>query len=147
MRSFMADIVDTAVSASNFKTLVTAVQTAGLVETLKSPGPFTVFAPTNDAFAKLPKGTVESLLKDIPRLKSILTYHVVAGKVISADVVKLKTAMTVGGEAVKIDAATWHGHKMPKINDAQIVKADIMTDNGVIHVVDKVLMPPIKTTH
>jgi uncharacterized surface protein with fasciclin (FAS1) repeats len=102
----MADIVDTAVSAGNFKTLVTAVQAAGLVETLKSPGPFTVFAPTDDAFAKLPKGTVESLLKDIPRLKSILTYHVVAGKVTSADVVKLKTAMTVEGEAMKIDAAT-----------------------------------------
>src|SRR5512138_436376 len=143
----MADIVDTAVSAGNFKTLVTAVQAAGLVETLKSPGPFTVFAPTDDAFAKLPQGTVDNLLKDIPRLKSILTYHVVAGKVTSADVVKLKTAKTVEGEDVKIDAATWHGRKTPKINDAQIVKADIMTDNGVIHVIDKVLMPPMKMAH
>jgi uncharacterized surface protein with fasciclin (FAS1) repeats len=143
----MADIVDTAVSAGNFKTLVTAVQAAGLVETLKSSGPFTVFAPTDDAFAKLPQGTVDSLLKDIPRLKSILTYHVVAGKVTSADVVKLKTAKTVEGEDVKIDAATWHGHKMPKVNDAQIVKADIMVDNGVIHVIDKVLMPPMKMAH
>ncbi len=143
----MADIVDTAISAGNFKTLVTAVQAAGLVDTLKSPGPFTVFAPTDDAFAKLPQGTVDSLLNDIPRLKSILTYHVVAGKVTSAEVVKLKTAKTVEGEEVKIDAATWHGHKMPKINDAQILKADIMTDNGVIHVIDKVLMPPMKMAH
>ncbi len=143
----MADIVDTAVSAGNFKTLVTAVQAAGLVDTLKSPGPFTVFAPTDDAFANLPKGTVESLLKDIPKLKSILTYHVVAGKVTSTDVVKLKTAKTVEGEDVKIDASTWHGHSMPKVNDAQIVKPDIMADNGVIHVIDKVLMPPMKMAH
>jgi uncharacterized surface protein with fasciclin (FAS1) repeats len=143
----MADIVDTAVSAGNFKTLVTAIEAAGLVETLKSPGPFTVFAPTDDAFTKLPKGTVESLLKDIPKLKSILTYHVVAGKVTSADVVKLKTAKTVEGEDLKIDASTWHGHKMPKVNDAQLVKVDIMTDNGIIHVIDKVLMPPMKIRH
>ena len=143
----MADIVDTAISSGNFKTLVTAVQAAGLVETLKSPGPFTVFAPTDDAFAKLPKGTVENLLTDIPRLKSILTYHVVAGKVTSAEVVKLKTAKTVEGEDIKIDAATWHGHKMPKINGAEIVKADIMADNGVIHVIDRVLMPPMKMSH
>jgi uncharacterized surface protein with fasciclin (FAS1) repeats len=147
VENFMADIVDTAVSAGNFKTLVTAVQAAGLVDTLKSPGPFTVFAPTDDAFGKLPKGTVDSLLKDIPQLKSILTYHVVAGKVTSSDVVKLKTAKTVEGEEVKIDASTWHGHRMPKINDAQIVKADIMADNGVIHVIDKVLVPPMKMAH
>jgi uncharacterized surface protein with fasciclin (FAS1) repeats len=138
----MADIVDTAVSAGNFKTLVTAVQAAGLVDTLKSPGPFTVFAPTDDAFAKLPQGTVENLLNDIPKLKSILTYHVVAGKVMSNEVVKMKTAKTVEGEDIKIDASKWHGHKMPKINDSEIVKADIMTDNGVIHVIDKVLIPP-----
>lgn len=138
----MADIVDTAVSAGNFKTLVTAVQAAGLVDTLKSPGPFTVFAPTDEAFAKLPQGTVDNLLKDIPKLKSILTYHVVAGRVMSTDVAKMKTAKTVEGENVKIDNATWHGHKMPKINDSEITMADIMTDNGVIHVIDKVLMPP-----
>jgi uncharacterized surface protein with fasciclin (FAS1) repeats len=143
----MADIVDTAISAGNFKTLVAAVQAAGLVETLKSPGPFTVFAPTDDAFDKLPKGTVENLLKDIPKLKSILTYHFVAGKVTSSEVVKLKTAKTVEGEEIKIDASTWHGHRMPKVNDAQIVKTDIMTDNGVIHVIDKVLMPPMKMAH
>ena len=137
----MADIVDTAVAAGNFKTLVTAVKAAGLVDTLKSKGPFTVFAPTDDAFAKLPKGTVEGLLKDIPKLKAVLTYHVVAGKVMAADVVKLKTAKTVQGQDVKIDAAKWHLHKNVRINDANIVKADIVTDNGVIHVIDKVILP------
>jgi uncharacterized surface protein with fasciclin (FAS1) repeats len=137
----MADIVDTAVAAGNFKTLVTAVKAAGLVDTLKSKGPFTVFAPTDDAFAKLPKGTVEGLLKDVPKLKSVLTYHVVPGKVMAADVVKLKTAKTVQGQDVKIDASKWHLHKNVKINDANVIKADIATDNGVIHVIDKVILP------
>lgn len=137
----MADIVDTAVAAGNFKTLVTAVKAAGLVDTLKSKGPFTVFAPTDDAFAKLPKGTVEGLLKDIPKLKTVLTYHVVAGKIMAADVVKLKTAKTVQGQDVKIDASKWHLHKNVKINDANVIKADIATDNGVIHVIDKVILP------
>jgi len=137
----MADIVDTAVAAGNFKTLVTAVKAAGLVDTLKSKGPFTVFAPTDDAFAKLPKGTVEGLLKDVPKLKAVLTYHVVSGKVMAADVVKLKTAKTVQGQEVKVDASKWHLHKKVKINDASIVKADIVTDNGVIHVIDKVILP------
>ena len=137
----MADIVDTAVAAGSFKTLVTAVKAAGLVDTLKSKGPFTVFAPNDDAFAKLPKGTVEGLLKDIPKLKSVLTYHVVPGKVMAADVVKLKTAKTVQGQNVKIDASKWHLHKNVKINDANVIKADIATDNGVIHVIDKVILP------
>lgn len=132
----MADIVDTAIAAGSFKTLVTAVKAAGLVDTLKSKGPFTVFAPTDEAFAKLPKGTVESLLKDIPKLKAVLTYHVIAGKVMAADVVKLKSAKTVQGQEVKIDAS-----KGVKINDATVTKADIKTDNGVIHVIDKVLLP------
>ena len=137
----MADIVDTAVAAGSFKTLVTAVKAAGLVDTLKSKGPFTVFAPNDDAFAKLPEGTVEGLLKDIPKLKAVLTYHVVAGKVMAADVVKLKTAKTVQGQDVKIDASKWHLHKSVKINDANVIKADIVTDNGVIHVIDKVILP------
>lgn len=132
----MADIVDTAVAAGSFKTLVTAVKAAGLVDTLKSKGPFTVFAPNDDAFAKLPKGTVEGLLKDIPKLKAVLTYHVVAGKVMAADVVKLKSAKTVQGQEVKIDAS-----KGVKVNDATVVKADVVADNGVIHVIDKVLLP------
>ena len=137
----MTDIVDTAVAAGTFKTLVTAVKAAGLVNTLRSKGPFTVFAPTDDAFAKLPKGTVDGLLKDIPKLKAVLTYHVVSGKVMAADVVKLKTAKTVQGQEVKIDAAKWHLHINPKINDANVVKADVLADNGVIHVIDKVLLP------
>ena len=137
----MGDIVDTAVAAGSFKTLVTAVKAAGLVDTLKGKGPFTVFAPTDDAFAKLPKGTVEGLLKDTPKLTAVLTYHVVSGKVMAADVVKLKTAKTVQGQEVKIDASKWHMHKNVKINDAEVVKADIVTDNGVIHVIDKVLLP------
>jgi uncharacterized surface protein with fasciclin (FAS1) repeats len=132
----MADIVDTAIAAGSFKTLVTAVKAAGLVDTLKSKGPFTVFAPTDEAFAKLPKGTVEGLLEDIPKLKAILTYHVVAGKVMAADVVKLKSAKTVQGQEVTIDAS-----KGVKVNDATVTKADIVTDNGVIHVIDKVLLP------
>ena len=137
----MADIVDTAVAAGTFKTLVAAVTAAKLVDTLKGKGPFTVFAPTDEAFAKLPKGTVEGLLKDIPKLTAVLTYHVVAGKVMAADVVKLKSAKTVQGQEVKIDASKWHLHKTVKINDANIVKADIATDNGVIHVIDKVILP------
>jgi uncharacterized surface protein with fasciclin (FAS1) repeats len=137
----MADIVDTAIAAGSFKTLVTAVKAAGLVDTLKGNGPFTVFAPNDEAFAKLPQGTVEGLLKDVPKLKAVLTYHVVSGKVMAADVVKLKTAKTVQGQEVKIDAAKWHLHMNPKINDANVVKADVVADNGVIHVIDKVLLP------
>jgi uncharacterized surface protein with fasciclin (FAS1) repeats len=132
----MADIVDTAVSAGSFNTLVAAVKAAGLVETLKSPGPFTVFAPTDEAFAKLPEGTVDSLLKDIPQLTKILTYHVVSGKVLSSDVVKLDKATTVQGSDVKIDASSG-----VKVNDATVVTPDVEADNGVIHVIDSVLLP------
>jgi len=132
----MGDIVDTAVAAGNFNTLVAAVEAAGLVDTLKSAGPFTVFAPSDEAFSKLPAGTVEGLLKDIPKLKNILTYHVISGKVMSTDVVNLKSAKTVQGQEIKIDTANG-----VKVNDAMVVKADIVTDNGVIHVIDKVLIP------
>ncbi|MDW5562645.1 MAG: fasciclin domain-containing protein [Methanomassiliicoccus sp.] len=137
----MPDIVELAMQAGNFKTLVAAVQAAGLVDTLKGAGPYTVFAPTDEAFAKLPAGTVESLLKDVPKLKNILLYHVVPGKVMAADVVKLKTAKTVQGEEVKIDAARWHLHRHVKVNDANIIQADIVASNGVCHAIDKVLMP------
>jgi uncharacterized surface protein with fasciclin (FAS1) repeats len=132
----MADIVDTAVSAGSFTTLVAAVKAAGLVETLKGKGPFTVFAPTDEAFAKLPKGTVEGLLNDVPKLKQILTYHVVSGKVMAADVVKLKSATTVEGSDVKIDASNG-----VKVNDANVVTNDVAADNGVIHIIDTVLLP------
>jgi uncharacterized surface protein with fasciclin (FAS1) repeats len=135
-----ADIVDTAVSAGDFKTLVAAVKAAGLVDTLKGAGPFTVFAPTDEAFAKLPAGTVDALLKDPDKLKNILLYHVVSGKVLAADVTKMKSAKTVEGGTVKIHVAD--GKVM--INNATVTKADIICDNGVIHVIDTVLMPKPK---
>jgi len=132
----MPNIVETAVSAGTFKTLVQAVQAAGLVETLSGQGPYTVFAPNDDAFAKLPAGTVESLLNDIPKLKDILTYHVVAGKVMAADVAGMKSAKTVQSKELSID--TKDG---VKVNAAKVIKADIEADNGVIHVIDTVLIP------
>ena len=131
------DIVDTAVAAGSFKTLATALQAAGLVDTLKSAGPFTVFAPTDEAFAKLPAGTVEALLKDIPKLKSILTYHVVAGKVTAAEVVKLTSAKTVNGKSLKIKVEGGKVH----VDNATVVSADVMASNGVIHVIDHVVLP------
>jgi uncharacterized surface protein with fasciclin (FAS1) repeats len=132
----MANIVQTAVAAGSFKTLVKAVQAAGLVDTLSSLGPFTVFAPTDEAFAKLPAGTLEGLLKDVPKLKSVLTYHVVPGRMMAADVVKQSSLKTVQGQNIIVD--TKGG---AKVNDANIVKTDIATDNGVIHVIDKVILP------
>jgi len=136
----MHDIIDTAVAAGSFKTLAAAVTAAGLVDTLKGSGPFTVFAPTDEAFAKLPAGTVDALLKDIPKLKSILTYHVVAGKVHAADVVKLdgKSAKTLNGSEVKVTTAG--GVKLN--GSANVVKTDIECTNGVIHVLDSVILPP-----
>ena len=132
-----ADLVDTAVAAGSFKTLAKALTEAGLVDTLKGTGPYTVFAPTDEAFAKLPKGTVEALLKDKKKLTAVLTYHVVAGKVMAADAAKLKTAKTVNGQSIKISAK--NGGVM--INNAKVTKADIETSNGVIHVVDTVILP------
>lgn len=131
-------IADIAIADGRFKTLVAAATAAGLVDTLKSAGPFTVFAPTDDAFAKLPAGTVDALLKDPAKLKDILLYHVVAGKVMAADVVKLTSAKTVQGSniTIKVD-----GSKV-MVNDANVVITDIQASNGVIHVIDKVILPP-----
>jgi uncharacterized surface protein with fasciclin (FAS1) repeats len=131
------DIVETAVQAGSFNTLATALQAAGLVETLKGTGPFTVFAPTDAAFAKLPKGTLEALLKDKTRLTAILTYHVVPGTVLAKDVVNLASATTVNGQDVKI--STMNGKVM--LNNAHVTATDIMATNGVIHVIDTVLLP------
>ena len=133
------DIVGTAVSAGSFKTLTAALEAAGLVETLKGNGPFTVFAPTDEAFAKLPDGTVKSLLKpeNKQKLTSILTYHVVAGNVKAADVIKLSSAKTLNGQSVTIKVV--EGKVL--INGATVVKADIAAKNGTIHVIDTVLMP------
>lgn len=132
------DIVDTAVSAGTFTTLVAAVEAAGLVETLKGEGPFTVFAPTDEAFAALPAGTVEGLLADPAALAAILTYHVVAGKVMSTDLTEGMTAATVNGADITI---TLEGGA--KVNGANITAADIETTNGVIHVIDAVILPPM----
>jgi uncharacterized surface protein with fasciclin (FAS1) repeats len=139
-RATNQDIVDTAVGAGQFKTLAAALGAAGLVETLKGPGPYTVFAPTDEAFAKLPVGTVENLLKpeNKAKLTAILTYHVVPGAVKAEQVTKLDEAKTVNGAMVKV--STEDGKVM--INDATVVKADIEASNGVIHVIDKVILPP-----
>jgi len=136
------DIVDTAVAAGSFKTLVAAIQAAGLVDTLKGPGPFTVFAPTDEAFGKLPKGTLDDLLKpeNKDKLAAILTYHVISGKKMAKDVVKMKKAKTVQGSWIKIKAKS--GKVM--IDKATVVKTDIEASNGVIHVIDTVLLPPEK---
>jgi uncharacterized surface protein with fasciclin (FAS1) repeats len=133
------DIVDTAVAAGDFKTLAAALQAAGLVETLKGPGPFTVFAPTDAAFAKLPAGTLDSLLKpeNKAQLTSILTYHVVPGKVKAADVVKLTSAKTVNGQSVTIKVVDGK----VTVDGANVVKTDIGASNGVIHVIDAVILP------
>jgi len=132
----MKTIVQTAIDAGNFKTLVAAVTAAGLVDTLNGTGPFTVFAPSDDAFAKLPAGTVDDLLKDKDGLTKILTYHVVSGKVMAKDVATMKSAKTVQGEEVTIDATNG-----VMVNNAKVIKADIECSNGVIHVIDTVLMP------
>ena len=132
----MKNIVDTAVDAGSFKTLVKAVKAAGLVQTLSGTGPFTVFATTDDAFAKLPAGTVEGLLKDKKKLTAVLTYHVVSGKVMAADVVKLRSAKTVQGQEISIN--TRDG---VKVDGAKVIKTDIQCTNGVIHVIDSVILP------
>lgn len=135
----LPDLVDTAISAGTFQTLVAAVQAADLVETLRGDGPFTVFAPSDDAFAKLPEGTVESLLlpENKDQLIAILTYHVVSGRLLAEDVLGAATLSTVQGQdlVVSLDDGT------PKVNDSAIVSTDIITSNGVIHVIDSVLLP------
>src|SRR5271157_4607798 len=145
MNTQMQDIVDTAVQAGTFTKLVAAVKAAGLVQTLKSPGPFTVFAPTDTAFAALPEGTVEALLKDVPKLTAILTYHVIQGKVAAADVMKMTKngpaeAKTVQGQSVTLKTQGILS-KSVHVNDAKVVVPDIAATNGIIHVIDKVIMP------
>jgi len=130
------DIVDTAVAAGNFTTLVTALKAAGLVDTLKGKGPFTVFAPTDEAFAKIPKADLDALIANKAKLTKVLTYHVVAGKVMAADVMKLKDAKTVEGQMLKFDTSNG-----VKVNNAKVIMADIGTSNGVIHVIDTVVLP------
>ena len=135
------DIVDTALASDSFKTLCKAVIAAGLVEALKGSGPFTVFAPTDDAFAKLPEGTVKALLKDKKKLAEILKYHVVARKLMVTDFKTPKNFKTLQGQEVRVDGLMWHIKKSIKVNDAKTVKTDIQATNGVIHAIDSVLMP------
>lgn len=130
------NIVETAINAGNFTKLVAAVQAAGLVDTLSGEGPFTVFAPSDDAFAKLPEGTLDSLLQDVEKLKGILTYHVLTGKVMSANLSGVSTAATVNGQEITIDATNG-----VRVNNSNVVTADIDCSNGVIHVIDTVLLP------
>lgn len=132
----MADIIETAKNAGSFNTLLKALSAADLVDLLKSPGSYTVFAPVDDAFAKLPEGTLDSLLQDIPKLKKILTYHVLFGDVRTDNLVELEEAETVEGSIVAID--TTDGYK---VNDAVILTPDVIADNGVIHIIDSILMP------
>ncbi len=138
MGSAKADIVDTAVAAGSFETLVVAVQAAGLVETLKGDGPFTVFAPTDEAFAKIPKDQLDALLADREKLTAVLTYHVVPGKVVAADVAGLKSAKTVQGQSLTIDTS-----EGVQVDGARVVQTDIVASNGVIHVIDTVVMPKL----
>lgn len=135
-KSAKADIVDTAIQAGSFTTLITAVKEAGLVETLRGDGPFTLFAPTDEAFARIPKEQLEALLKDKEALTAVLTYHVVPGKVMAADVVKLESAETVQGQSIAIDTSDG-----VRVDNATVVKTDIVTSNGVIHVIDTVILP------
>ena len=136
LASAKPDIVDTAIAAGSFNTLVAAVKAAGLVDALKGDGPFTVFAPTDEAFAKLPAGTLEALLQDKDKLAAILTYHVVSGKVMAADVVNLTSAKTLQGSSVTIDASNG-----VMVDNAKVIATDIETSNGVIHVIDTVILP------
>lgn len=131
----MPDIVDIAVGNDSFKTLVTAVTAANLVETLKSPGPFTVFAPTDEAFAKLPPGTITTLVQNIPQLTRILCYHVVPGKLMKADLEKLTSVTSVEGSPIRVDCSDGF-----EVKNATVIAADIEADNGVIHVIDNVIL-------
>ncbi|MEH1924870.1 fasciclin domain-containing protein [Nostoc sp.] len=132
----MPDIIDTAINAGTFNTLVTAITTAGLDTALKGSGPFTVFAPTDEAFSKLPSGTVEALLEDVIELRKVLEYHVVAQKIVAVDLAQLSEVTTTQGTDLKIDSKNG-----VKVNDATVVTPDVSADNGVIHVIDQVLIP------
>jgi uncharacterized surface protein with fasciclin (FAS1) repeats len=139
----MADLFETATNAGNFHTLIQAAEAAEVIETFKSPGPFTIFAPNDDAFAKLPKGTLDELLQDIPKLKKIVAYHITFGDVRTDDLIEIDEAQTLEGSVVAIES-TDNGFK---INDANILKTDILADNGTIHVIDEVLIPAMVAGH
>lgn len=139
--NIIKDIVDTALESDSFKTLCKAVIAAGLVDALRGSGPFTVFAPTDEAFAKLPEGTVDALLDDKKKLTSILKYHVVPQKLMVTDFKTSKKFKTLQGQEIKVDGLMWHINKQIKVNKAKTVKTNIEATNGVIHAIDSVLMP------
>jgi uncharacterized surface protein with fasciclin (FAS1) repeats len=136
----LPDIVEAAISAGMSK-LVEAVKAAGLVDTLKGPGPFTVFAPTDEAFNKIPEADMDILMNDPAKLKAVLTFHVVEGKMMAADLKEHEYLQALSGGELRIDAKSWHLHRNIKVNGANIIKPDLVVDNGVCHVIDKVLMP------
>ena len=138
----MPDIVEAAM-ASGMNKLAEAVKAAGLVDTLKGPGPFTVFAPTDEAFNKIPKADWDMLMKDPVKLKEVLTFHVCEGKMMASDLAQHEYLQALSGGELKIDAKRWHLHRNMKVNDANIIKPDLVVDNGVCHAIDKVLMPKI----
>ena len=142
---FLPDIVDAAM-ASGMNKLAEALKAAGLVDTLKGPGPFTVFAPTDEAFNKIPKADMDMLMSDPMKLKDVLTFHVVEGKMMAADLKEHEYLQALNGGELRIDAKSWHLHRNIKINEANIIKADQVVDNGVCHAIDKVLMPKMVTT-
>lgn len=142
----MADIIDTILVDGNFKNLFVAIQAAELIDTLRGPGPFTVFAPEDYPFTLLPSGTMEELMKNPPKLRALVTYHIIEGKLTAEEMSKMKSVVTLQGQEVMIDAHRWHLHVNPKINDANVTIRDQIVDNGVIHVVDKVLMPNMELT-
>ncbi|HEY9642154.1 MAG TPA: fasciclin domain-containing protein [Coleofasciculaceae cyanobacterium] len=135
----MANLIDTAAKAGSFKTLIKAIEAADLVDLLNSPGPFTVLAPSDDAFSQLPAGVLEKLLLDLPKLKRILMYHILSGDVRSDDLAEIDEAPTEEGSIVAVERSNGN----VKINDAQVMKTDVLADNGVIHVINQVLVPGI----
>jgi len=138
LKNIMADIVETATNAGSFKTLVTVIEAAGLLDLLQSPGPYTVLAPTDEAFAKIPTNTIASWLEDIPKLKKILTYHILFGEVLTENLLELSSAETVEGSVVGIDTSDGI-----KVNGAKVLTPNILADNGVIHIIDAVLIPAL----
>ncbi|MGD0451074.1 MAG: fasciclin domain-containing protein [Candidatus Bathyarchaeia archaeon] len=142
----MKDIMNIFLEAGTFRMFVSAIQAAELIDTLRGTDPLTVFAPNDEAFAKLPKGAFDDLLKNVPKLKAILMYHIIAGKHTINQISKMNSAKTIQGQEVKIDGHKWHLHVTPKINDANITNYNLVTDNGIIHVIDRVLMPNMKLT-
>ncbi len=140
----MPDIVDAAM-ASGMNKLADALKAAGLIDTLKGPGPFTVFAPTDEAFNKIPKADMDMLMKDPMKLKDVLTFHVVEGKMMASDLKEHEYLQALNGGELRIDAKSWHLHRNIKVNDANIIKADQVVDNGVCHAIDRVLMPKMVT--